>query len=78
MAEALVFPAGASDGQRRLAISRDKDKRTARSRERGPQKAPTKEQATLRFPPGALDLWRATGPGWQARLGDWVAKGPQA
>ncbi|MBU6269427.1 MAG: BrnA antitoxin family protein [Sphingomonadales bacterium] len=37
-------------------------------RTRGPQKAPTKISTTLRLSRDVLDGWRATGPGWQARM----------
>ena len=36
--------------------------------QRGPQKAPTKEQITLRLSPEVLAYFRATGPGWQTRI----------
>jgi uncharacterized protein (DUF4415 family) len=36
--------------------------------ERGPQKAPTKEQVTLRIDRDVLERFRATGPGWQRRI----------
>jgi uncharacterized protein (DUF4415 family) len=36
--------------------------------ERGPQKAPTKEQVTLRIDRDVLARFRATGPGWQRRI----------
>jgi uncharacterized protein (DUF4415 family) len=35
---------------------------------RGPQRAPTKQQVTLRLDPDVLAKFRATGPGWQARI----------
>ena len=45
-------------------------------RGRGPQKAPTKESVTVRWSPEVLEAFRATGPGWQARmdlaLRDWL------
>lgn len=37
---------------------------------RGPQKAPTKEQVTLRLSRDVLEYLRSTGPGWQTRLSD--------
>jgi uncharacterized protein (DUF4415 family) len=36
--------------------------------ERGPQKAPTKEQVTLRLDRDVLARFRATGAGWQSRI----------
>jgi uncharacterized protein (DUF4415 family) len=38
------------------------------ARGRGPQKAPTKERTTIRLSRDVLQRFRATGPGWQARL----------
>jgi len=35
---------------------------------RGPQASPTKQQVTLRLDPDVLAKFRATGPGWQARI----------
>jgi uncharacterized protein (DUF4415 family) len=35
---------------------------------RGPQKAPTKQLVSLRLSPEVIDHFRATGPGWQARI----------
>ena len=37
---------------------------------RGPQKAPIKEMISLRLDRDVLAAWRATGPGWQARMND--------
>jgi uncharacterized protein (DUF4415 family) len=36
--------------------------------ERGPQKAPVKQQVTLRLDRDVLDKYRATGAGWQSRI----------
>ena len=35
---------------------------------RGPQRAPVKQQVTLRLDPDVIAKFRATGPGWQARI----------
>ena len=35
---------------------------------RGPQKAPTKEQVSLRVDRDVLDYFRSTGKGWQGRI----------
>ena len=35
---------------------------------RGPQIAPTKQLVSLRLDPDVLEHFRATGPGWQARI----------
>lgn len=39
-------------------------------RVRGPQKNPTKVPISIRLEPEVLDYFRATGQGWQARMGD--------
>lgn len=45
------------------------DKTTVRRRgERGPQKAPTKEQVSLRLSPEVIAYFKADGSGWQTRL----------
>lgn len=45
-------------------------------RARGAQKAPTKKSITLRLPPEAIETFKATGEGWQTRIGlaltDWL------
>lgn len=38
--------------------------------ERGPQKAPTKQQVTLRLDRDVLERFRATGEGWQSRINE--------
>jgi uncharacterized protein (DUF4415 family) len=42
--------------------------------ERGPQKAPTKQQVTLRLDRDVLDRFRSTGPGWQSRINNALKK----
>ncbi|MBN9534659.1 MAG: BrnA antitoxin family protein [Alphaproteobacteria bacterium] len=42
--------------------------------ERGPQKAPTKQQVTLRLDRDVVERFRATGPGWQGRINDALKK----
>lgn len=42
--------------------------------ERGPQKAPTKQQVTLRLDRDVIDRFRSTGPGWQRRINDALRK----
>ena len=37
-------------------------------RGRGPQKAPTKEQITLRLSPDVVKAYRSTGRGWHGRI----------
>jgi uncharacterized protein (DUF4415 family) len=38
--------------------------------QRGPQKAPTKEMISLRVDRDVVAVYRATGPGWQARANE--------
>jgi len=42
--------------------------------ERGRQKAPTKQQVTLRLDKDVLDRFRSTGSGWQKRINDALRK----
>jgi uncharacterized protein (DUF4415 family) len=39
-------------------------------RHRGPQKAPTKLQATVRFDRDVIEYFRGTGRGWQTRMNE--------
>ncbi len=41
---------------------------------RGSQKAPTKQQVTLRLDRDLLDRFRAGGPGWQSRINETLRK----
>lgn len=41
-------------------------------RGRGPQKAPKKVQVSLRLDPAAVEAFKATGDGWQIRIGEAV------
>jgi uncharacterized protein (DUF4415 family) len=49
-------------------------------RPRGPQAAPRKDRITIRLAHDTVARFRATGPGWQARidqaLRDWLATQP--
>ena len=51
-------------------------------RQRGRQKAPRKVSTTLRLPPDVLAYFKATGPGWQSRIGEalkeWIKSHPPA
>lgn len=47
-------------------------------RVRGPQRAPVKEQIALRLDQDVLERWRATGPGWQSRMGEVLRKAVEA
>jgi uncharacterized protein (DUF4415 family) len=44
-------------------------------RARGKQKAPTKELISLRVDRDTLAAYRASGPGWQARMNDVLKQG---
>lgn len=43
-------------------------------RRRGPQKEPTKVSTTLRLPRETLARWKASGPGWQTRMAEVLAR----
>ncbi len=43
-------------------------------RSRGAQKAPTKALFSLRIDREVLEAWKASGPGWQVRMGDALRK----
>ena len=43
-------------------------------RMRGAQKAPTKEHLSLRLDRDVVAAWRASGPGWQARMSEVLRK----
>ena len=43
-------------------------------RRRGPNKRPAKVSTTLRLPAETLARWKATGPGWQTRMAEVLAK----
>jgi uncharacterized protein (DUF4415 family) len=45
----------------------------------GRPKSPNPRQLiSLRLPPEVIERWRATGPGWQTRMAEQLAKGPSA
>lgn len=52
--------------------------RTLQAKLRGPQKAPTKEQISLRVSRDVLERYRATGIGWQSRMNqalrEWIER----
>lgn len=50
------------------ALQQALTERRERLRRRGAQATPTKQQVTLRLDPDVLAKFRATGPGWQARI----------
>jgi uncharacterized protein (DUF4415 family) len=35
-----------------------------------------REMISLRLPPDVIERWKATGPGWQTRMAEKLAKGP--
>jgi uncharacterized protein (DUF4415 family) len=43
-----------------------------------PRVANPRQLISLRLPPEVIALWRATGPGWQTRMVERLAKGPVA
>lgn len=43
-------------------------------RTRGPQKAPTKQLVSLRLDREVIERFKATGPGWQARINEALRK----
>jgi uncharacterized protein (DUF4415 family) len=41
-----------------------------------PRSANTRQLISLRLPPEVIARWRATGPGWQSRMAERLAKTP--
>ena len=41
-----------------------------------PRSESPRQLISLRLPPEVIERWRATGPGWQTRLAERLAKGP--
>jgi len=41
-----------------------------------PRSARPRQLISLRLPPEVIERWRATGPGWQTRMAEQLAKGP--
>lgn len=35
-----------------------------------------RQMISLRLPPDVIERWKATGPGWQTRMAETLAKGP--
>jgi len=52
------------------AVELGLSERRARRHARGPQKAPTKQQVTLRLDQDVVAKFKAGGPGWQRRIND--------
>ena len=74
LADIIAIPADPDDPEdfdvTEVALQQALAERRERLRRRGAQAAPTKKQVTLRLDPDVLDKFRATGPGWQARIND--------
>jgi uncharacterized protein (DUF4415 family) len=41
-----------------------------------PKSASPRQMISLRLPPDVIERWKATGPGWQTRMAERLAKGP--
>jgi uncharacterized protein (DUF4415 family) len=41
-----------------------------------PKSATPRQMISLRLPPDVIERWKATGPGWQTRMAEKLAKGP--
>ena len=41
-----------------------------------PKSEKTRQMISLRLPPDVIERWKATGPGWQTRMAERLAKGP--
>ncbi len=41
-----------------------------------PKSANPRQLISLRLPPDVIERWRETGPGWQTRMAERLAKGP--
>ncbi|EHR70766.1 hypothetical protein BurJ1DRAFT_1915 [Burkholderiales bacterium JOSHI_001] len=41
-----------------------------------PKSASPRQLISLRLPPEVIERWRATGPGWQTRMAERLAKAP--
>lgn len=56
------------------AVMKQAGKVVGTVRRRGPNKRPAKVLTTLRLPAETLAGWKATGPGWQTRMAQVLAK----
>lgn len=70
--DAIIREHAAEDGSEPAAPLSDFLAR--RPGQRGPGRKPTKVQVTLRLEPEALDAWRGSGAGWQARINDLLVR----
>jgi uncharacterized protein (DUF4415 family) len=41
-----------------------------------PKSENPRQMISLRLPPNVIERWKATGPGWQTRMAEKLAKGP--
>jgi uncharacterized protein (DUF4415 family) len=41
-----------------------------------PRSANPRQLISLRLPPDVIERWRSTGPGWQSRMAERLARGP--
>ena len=41
-----------------------------------PKSMNPRQMISLRLPPDVIERWKATGPGWQTRMAEKLAKGP--
>ena len=41
-----------------------------------PKSANPRQMISIRLPPDVIERWKATGPGWQTRMAERLAKGP--
>jgi uncharacterized protein (DUF4415 family) len=41
-----------------------------------PKSENPRQMISLRLPPNVIERWKATGPGWQTRMAERLAKGP--
>ena len=41
-----------------------------------PKSENPRQMISLRLPPAVIERWKATGPGWQTRMAEKLAKGP--
>jgi uncharacterized protein (DUF4415 family) len=41
-----------------------------------PKSMNPRQMISLRLPPDVIERWKATGPGWQTRMAERLAKGP--
>lgn len=70
--EAQIRAQAAADGSEAAGPLSEFVKR--RPGQRGPAKKATKEAVQLRLPSDTLAAWRASGPGWQTRMGEVLSR----